>query len=373
MNKTIQRLTIACMFLFAAVTGSTAQNVENNETKDLNHAETVAIPETPGWYVILEDYGSQRLMVIKTVKDVLGIGLGNARDLVDSAPCVLAEGLSQEKAEELKTAIEEVGGTVTIGYVDENGQGNEKVKDLSFTCTKAYNDMEVMEENFEMTVLVLSMLGVFDVEMQGEDMAIVSNKATGKQLMQVIPDIGVFIYPNVSSADNIHYVLSDEERTMLGEEFSELETVDLKFDINEVYTITLTKTHNNLADLDIRQAVGLELLMMADALNMTMDEDDNVVFSSKETGKNLMKLNPGEYLDVYPDVTSADNIHFENTVGSNLIIDLKFNISDATGIDGVATDDIRHSDVPLYNLKGQRVSPTYRGIVVRRGHKYLVK
>jgi large subunit ribosomal protein L7/L12 len=62
----------------------------------------------------LTDAGAQKIAVIKVVKEVLGLGLKEAKDLVDGAPSVVKEGLKKEEAEELKKKIEEAGGKVTL-------------------------------------------------------------------------------------------------------------------------------------------------------------------------------------------------------------------------------------------------------------------
>ncbi len=62
----------------------------------------------------LSDGGAQKIAVIKVVKEVLGLGLKEAKDLVDGAPAVLKTGMKKEEAEELKKKIEEAGGKVTL-------------------------------------------------------------------------------------------------------------------------------------------------------------------------------------------------------------------------------------------------------------------
>ncbi len=64
--------------------------------------------------VHLADSGAQKIAVIKVVKDVLGLGLKEAKDLVDSAPAVLKEGMKKEEAEEFKKKIETAGGKVEL-------------------------------------------------------------------------------------------------------------------------------------------------------------------------------------------------------------------------------------------------------------------
>ena len=62
----------------------------------------------------LTDAGAQKVQVIKAVKDALGLGLKEAKDLVDAAPTVLKEGLKKEDADKLKAAIEAAGGKVEL-------------------------------------------------------------------------------------------------------------------------------------------------------------------------------------------------------------------------------------------------------------------
>lgn len=64
--------------------------------------------------VELASAGDAKIQVIKAVKEVLGLGLKEAKDLVDGAPAVLKEGVSKEEAEELKGKIEEAGGSVNL-------------------------------------------------------------------------------------------------------------------------------------------------------------------------------------------------------------------------------------------------------------------
>lgn len=64
--------------------------------------------------VELTDGGAQKIAVIKVVKEALAMGLKEAKDLVDSAPAVLKEGVKKEDAEKLKKDVEAAGGKVTL-------------------------------------------------------------------------------------------------------------------------------------------------------------------------------------------------------------------------------------------------------------------
>ncbi len=64
--------------------------------------------------VELTDAGAAKIAVIKAVKEALGLGLKEAKDLVDGAPSVVKAGAKKEEAEDLKKKIEEAGGKVTL-------------------------------------------------------------------------------------------------------------------------------------------------------------------------------------------------------------------------------------------------------------------
>ncbi|MDO5718227.1 MAG: 50S ribosomal protein L7/L12 [Tissierellia bacterium] len=64
--------------------------------------------------VVLENVGGEKIKVIKVVKDLTGLGLKDAKALVDEAPKAIKEGASKEEAEEMKAKLEEVGATVEL-------------------------------------------------------------------------------------------------------------------------------------------------------------------------------------------------------------------------------------------------------------------
>lgn len=64
--------------------------------------------------VELSDAGGNKIAVIKAVKEALGLGLKEAKDLVDGAPSMLKEGMGKDDAEALKAKVEEAGGKVTL-------------------------------------------------------------------------------------------------------------------------------------------------------------------------------------------------------------------------------------------------------------------
>ena len=70
--------------------------------------------EKTSWGVLLKEGGGQKIQVIKVLREVTGLGLKEAKDLVDAAPKVVKEGLKKEEAEELKKKLEGVGATAEL-------------------------------------------------------------------------------------------------------------------------------------------------------------------------------------------------------------------------------------------------------------------
>ena len=73
-----------------------------------------AAEEKTSFDVVLKVVGAAKLQVVKAVKEACGLGLKEAKDLVDGAPSTLKEGLSKDEAENLKKAIEEAGAKVEL-------------------------------------------------------------------------------------------------------------------------------------------------------------------------------------------------------------------------------------------------------------------
>ena len=73
-----------------------------------------AAEEKTSFDVVLAEVGGAKLQVVKAVKEACGLGLKEAKDLVDGAPSTLKEGLSKDEAENLKKAIEEAGAKVEL-------------------------------------------------------------------------------------------------------------------------------------------------------------------------------------------------------------------------------------------------------------------
>ena len=73
-----------------------------------------AAEEKSSFDVVLAAAGDQKIKVIKVVRDATGLGLKEAKDLVDGAPKTIKEGVSKEEAEDLKAKFTEVGATVEL-------------------------------------------------------------------------------------------------------------------------------------------------------------------------------------------------------------------------------------------------------------------
>ena len=73
-----------------------------------------AAEEKSSFDVVLAEAGDQKIKVIKVVRDATGLGLKEAKDLVDGAPKTIKEGVSKEEAEDLKAKFSEVGAVVEL-------------------------------------------------------------------------------------------------------------------------------------------------------------------------------------------------------------------------------------------------------------------
>ena len=73
-----------------------------------------AAEEKTEFDVVLADVGANKIMVIKVVRELTGLGLGEAKALVDGAPKAVKEGLSKDEAEAAKAKLEEVGAKVEL-------------------------------------------------------------------------------------------------------------------------------------------------------------------------------------------------------------------------------------------------------------------
>jgi large subunit ribosomal protein L7/L12 len=73
-----------------------------------------AAPEKEEFDVILKSSGDKKIQVIKVVRELTGLGLKEAKDLVDGAPKAVKEGIAKGEAEEVKKKLEDAGGTVEL-------------------------------------------------------------------------------------------------------------------------------------------------------------------------------------------------------------------------------------------------------------------
>jgi large subunit ribosomal protein L7/L12 len=77
-------------------------------------AAAPAAEEKTEFDVVLTSVGAEKIKVIKVVREITGLGLKEAKELVDNAPKAVKEGATKEEAEEMKTKLEEVGATVEV-------------------------------------------------------------------------------------------------------------------------------------------------------------------------------------------------------------------------------------------------------------------
>ena len=77
-------------------------------------AEAAAAEEQTKFDVVLASFGSQKVPVIKAVREITGLGLKEAKDLVEGAPAAVKEGISKEEADGIVKKLEEAGATVEV-------------------------------------------------------------------------------------------------------------------------------------------------------------------------------------------------------------------------------------------------------------------
>jgi large subunit ribosomal protein L7/L12 len=77
-------------------------------------AEAAAVEEQTEFDVVLSSIGNQKIQVIKAVREITGLGLKEAKEVVDGCPSTLKEGVNKEEADAIKTKIEAVGGACDI-------------------------------------------------------------------------------------------------------------------------------------------------------------------------------------------------------------------------------------------------------------------
>jgi large subunit ribosomal protein L7/L12 len=76
--------------------------------------EAAAVEEKTAFDVVLQGAGDKKIQVIKVVRAITGLGLKEAKDLVDGAPNAVKEGVAQDEADSIKAQLEEAGATVEV-------------------------------------------------------------------------------------------------------------------------------------------------------------------------------------------------------------------------------------------------------------------
>ena len=77
-------------------------------------AAAAPVEEKTEFDVVLADHGANKISVIKVVREITGLGLKEAKDMVDGAPKTVKEGVAKEEAEEMKKKLEEVGAKIEL-------------------------------------------------------------------------------------------------------------------------------------------------------------------------------------------------------------------------------------------------------------------
>ncbi|MDO5024236.1 50S ribosomal protein L7/L12 [Slackia piriformis] len=77
-------------------------------------AEAGAAEEKSDFDIVLEGFGDNKIAVIKVVREITGLGLKEAKEVVEGAPKAIQEGVAKDKAEEIKAKLEEAGAAVTL-------------------------------------------------------------------------------------------------------------------------------------------------------------------------------------------------------------------------------------------------------------------
>ena len=91
-----------------------AEQLVNLTVKEVNELATILAEEKTSFDVVLKSAGAAKLQVVKAVKEACGLGLKEAKDMVDGAPSVVKEGLAKDEAESLKKTLEEAGAEVEL-------------------------------------------------------------------------------------------------------------------------------------------------------------------------------------------------------------------------------------------------------------------
>lgn len=98
-----EKFGVSAQAMAMPVSGTSVQGVDKSVAE-----------EKTSFNVVLKDVGANKIQVIKAVKEITGLGLKEAKDLVDGAPKSVKEGVKKEEAEEMKKKIETAGATVIL-------------------------------------------------------------------------------------------------------------------------------------------------------------------------------------------------------------------------------------------------------------------
>ena len=90
------------------------EEIEKLSVIELSDLAAAGAEEKTEFNVVLKDAGASKIAVIKAVREATGLGLKEAKDLVDSAPKAIKEGVSKEDAEKLVATLTEAGATVVM-------------------------------------------------------------------------------------------------------------------------------------------------------------------------------------------------------------------------------------------------------------------
>jgi ribosomal protein L7/L12 len=110
--------TVGCFILFSVIAIAAPKSESRAErfANEAHHSSVFGKDPAKKHYVVLEELGDNKIHVIKVVREWTGLGLKDAKDLVEDAPCIIKKGLSKEDAEKLK------------GQLESNSQAGEKTK-----------------------------------------------------------------------------------------------------------------------------------------------------------------------------------------------------------------------------------------------------
>ena len=108
MKKILALISLVAVLILAACGQTTKTDGATTQT------QAAAAEEKTEFDVVLTDAGANKLKVVKAVKEACGLGLKEAKDLVDGAPSTLKEGMAKAEAENLKAAIEAEGAKVEL-------------------------------------------------------------------------------------------------------------------------------------------------------------------------------------------------------------------------------------------------------------------